>query len=92
MKFIKSLKFLFMPRWWLMNHPYSEALDLRMNEAMDRGQRVTNLSKHECDFDGMRVWIASHPYASCQFNKSRPSRLTIERFFNYINYHYGRIY
>jgi hypothetical protein len=78
----RSLKFLFMPSWWIQVHPYSAEWDARLNHLMDHHQ-FEMLSEYRAQIGGMTVCIANHPFASFTpvnlFPVIMPSKLTRER-------------
>ena len=79
-KFIKNLKFIFNPNWWIMNSPYRRELDVMLSKLLDEHEFI-NIGTHTAYIGGIELWTANYPYASMtpiDFN-FRPSRLTIER-------------
>jgi hypothetical protein len=87
---INFMKILFSPSYWLMINSYSRALDDRLINAMERGEPMLNVTSHHCEFDGLKLWIANHPYGSFTFTEMRPSRLTVMRLSDYLIANIGR--
>src|SRR5580658_9734815 len=82
MKFLKSLMFIFMPHYWLMNSPYNEEWD-RVLSALMQANKFESIGECRAKIGNITVWTCNHPYASftpyCQFvsDDIRPSRTTI---------------
>ena len=83
--FLKELQFLFMPHYWVMNHPYNKQVDEFINQLLDTYE-FTNIGDHTATLGNVTIWISNHPYASMTLygyryalEKYRPSRLTIKR-------------
>ena len=81
--FIKSLQFIYKPRYWVMNHPYCPILDKKINVLLDQGVKFTNITGYAADLGDLKeIWLWGYPYAFGKiWNKYhyRPSRLTIKR-------------
>ena len=84
-KLYEFLFFLLRPSFWVMNDPYNEKWDMKLNELM-RKYIFKNKDNHEAKIGNAKVWIANHPYASftCRdfpnkYFYGRPSRMTIYR-------------
>ena len=82
---LRNLQFLFKPRYWLMNDPYSEEVDKIVNELLDKYE-LTDLCSQECTakLGKATIWVGNRPYASgslygTELQNFRPSRLTIQR-------------
>jgi cytidylate kinase len=80
---LQSLKLIFKPSYWLMNHGYSAAWDKALNELLDE-HTFKNIGEHTAQLGHLTIWIENHPYASFTVwhgapGSVRPSRLTIER-------------
>ncbi len=94
-RFIRSLQFIFKPRYWLRQYPYSSKLDKEINKLLDKCVKFTNLREGFVDLGHIEyIWIYHYPYAfgncyniticngvSLQYigNKRMPSRLTCKR-------------
>ena len=79
LKFIKSLQFIYKPRYWLKFHAYSEPLDKEINKLLDDGVMFTNISEYTADLGHLKnLWI-SGAECFCRMNNYMPSRLTIQR-------------
>lgn len=84
--FIKSLKFIFMPHYWLMNYPYNAGWDKYLNRLLD-DHEFENIGSLTCRLGDVEIWCGNHPYASFspymtnmrETASFRPSRLTIQR-------------
>lgn len=81
MKYIKSLIFILMPNYWIMNEKYSKVWDKKLNELMDKGVFAYK-NRFEAKLCGHTIWVENYPY-SCfvppHDSKFRASRLTILR-------------
>lgn len=82
-RFIKSLQFIFKPKYWCMNHPYCPMLDKKINNFLDKGVKFENITGSTADLGDLKdIWIWGYPYAFGKiWNKYhyQPSRLTIKR-------------
>lgn len=80
--FFASLKFIFMPHYWIMNDGYNEAWDKKFCELAEAHD-----FKPDCDLDqefgnktytaflgGYRVWVSNYPYAFFTFSGKKSSR------------------
>lgn len=83
--FLKELQFLFMPHYWVLNHPYNKQVDEFIKYLLDNYE-FTNIGDHTATLGNVTIWISNHPYASMTLygyryalEKYRPSRLTIKR-------------
>ena len=81
--YIKSLKFLFRPNYWIMVDRYCREWDSKLNLLL-KHYRFTNYNGYTADIGGYTVWVKNHPYGSFTpyaqgLPEVRPSRLTIER-------------
>jgi hypothetical protein len=95
-KLILNLQFLFKPSFWLMNYPYDEEWDIKLNSLMEKFEPVFNdLNSidgliYSVSFDGNKVWVRNYPYGYGMpyfYNhiSKRPSRITILKLYNLIN-------
>lgn len=82
---LRNLQFLFKPRYWLMNNPYSQEVDKIVNELLDKYE-LTDLCSQECTakLGEATIWVGNRPHASgslygTELKNFRPSRLTIQR-------------
>lgn len=87
---LSDLKYVFKPRFWLMNNPYSHSWDKHLNEFMDSGQKISRRCNYLVSINNVHVWISNYPYAFARpfipyKIDIRPSRRTIERFRNFID-------
>lgn len=75
-----DLRFIFIPWWWIMNHPYSCYWDQMFNKLMDEYD-FTNTGKYTAKLGVWEIWIANYPYATFHpyGMDIRPSRSTIKR-------------
>jgi hypothetical protein len=79
--FILSLQFIFKPRYWLMNRPYSEVHDVAITKLMNES-RFENIGDYTATLNETEIWVANYPNAVGIMGleaMSRPSRLTIKR-------------
>ena len=103
---LKSLKFLFMPHFWVMNKRYSKHLDKAVLEIIDKNLVVSVSEHHAFLNNGNRLWISNYPYgyATPEIKGSwgtenlldvRPSRLTIHKLHKHLKkfeeYHLTKI-
>ena len=82
---LTSLMVLFMPHYWMMNHPYHPKLDQELNDNIDkveRGEVKPSLSRFHIYIGEKRYWISNYPYAYAERGGFRPSRATIFRLRN----------
>jgi hypothetical protein len=78
-----SLQFIFKPKWWIMNKPYSKEVDLIIISLLEK-YNFENISESKCtaQLGKATIWIENRPYScillrdTC-IEKYRPSRLTI---------------
>jgi hypothetical protein len=78
------IKFLFMPRYWIMNERYSEAHDIAINSLLDKYE-FTNVDSYTAYLGEVEIWISNFPYSvgiRDLHGFSRPSRNTILRMAN----------
>jgi hypothetical protein len=67
--FIKNLKFIFKPMYWLMNNPYSEGWDDLLNHLMIQYKddyvlgHVNDGKIYTIKFGDFVVWVQNYPYA-----------------------------
>lgn len=71
------------PHYWLMNYPYSEIWDSKLNKLMENN-KFSNYTGYTSNLGDFEIWITNHPYASftpysCGKLDVRPSRITILR-------------
>src|SRR5699024_2881316 len=80
-KILKNIKYLFKPKFWRMEYPYSRQGDIKLNEMLDKENNVRVINKFRAVVGGIKVWIANYPYAygTPDLFEIRPSRATIER-------------
>jgi hypothetical protein len=76
--FIKSLKFIFMPRYWLMLEGYDAAWDKKFQELAEKHDFVTNCEDGEPDnltftafLGDYRIWVGNYPYAFFRYSGKR---------------------
>jgi len=66
LRFIKSLQFIYKPKYWLRQYPYSPKLDKEINRLLDEGIKFTNIREYE-GFVNLGhiedIWICHYPYA-----------------------------
>lgn len=65
-RFILSLKFIFMPEYWIMNYKYSPEWDKKLNALLDEYTFVESKTMHNSVvyLGGIAMWVANYPYAS----------------------------
>ena len=80
-KLLRSIKFLFKPKFWVMEHPYSRQWDIKLNEMLDKENNIKVVNGFWARVGGVDVWIGNYPYAygNPELIDVRPSRATIER-------------
>ena len=80
-KLLKNIKYLFKPKFWRMEYPYSRQWDDKLNEMLDKENNVRVINEFRADVGGIKVWIGNYPYAygNPELVDIRPSRATIER-------------
>jgi hypothetical protein len=86
MKFIKtlkSLKFIFMPHYWIMTNSYNKSVDTLINKLLDRYE-FTDIKPCTAMLGEIEIWIENVPYGAIRIRDShlgkvRPSRLTVHR-------------
>jgi hypothetical protein len=66
--FIKSLKFIFMPHYWIMLGKYDSAWDAKLNELAKEHKFKSEAVKHsDCicyaSLGGVHMWVGSYPYS-----------------------------
>ena len=96
-KQIRSLQFIFIPRFWVMNDRFNQDWDDKLNQLMDKFEPEFGKPNgidgqiHTVSFDGNVVWIQNYPYGYAtpysyvgQAPDIRPSRLTILRLYNLV--------
>ena len=91
-KQIRSLQFMFRPRFWMMNDPFSQEWDDKLNQLMDKFEPKYGKPNsidgqiHTVSFNGNVVWIQNYPYAYATPYPVdiRPSRLTILRLYEMV--------
>lgn len=87
---LKSLKFIFMPHYWVMSNRYSRQLDKIVLEIIDKNLIVEVTKYHAKLGNGNSLWIANYPYCYAtptikddwdieNLLNVRPSRLTIHK-------------
>ena len=83
LKFIKSLQFVYKPKYWLRQHPYCPRLDIKINNSLDQGVKFANIGWYTADLGDLKdIWISGYPFAYGKLWKQydyQPSRLTIKR-------------
>lgn len=86
--FFKSLIFILMPHYWLMNERYSKLWDDKLNNLMDEYEFKIESQGYIATLGTHRIWICNYPYSCFELLKDdsycsgfglRPSRLTILR-------------
>jgi len=82
-RFIKSLQFIFKPRYWSKLYPYCPLYDKKINELLDAGVKFTNIDCYTADLGSLKtIWIGSPASvygAQPLRNEYQPSRLTMKR-------------
>ena len=80
-KLLKNIKYLFKPKFWGMEYPYSRPWDFMLNEMLNEEDNVKIVSEFTARVGGVDVWIGNYPYAygNPKPLSIRPSRATIER-------------
>ena len=80
-KLLRSIKYLFKPKFWVMVHPYNKQWDIKLNELLDKENNVRVINEFWADVGGTKVWISNYPYGygDPELLDIRPSRATIER-------------
>lgn len=78
-----SLQFIFRPKWWLMNEPYSKEVDEIILQLLEKYE-FKNICSTRCtaELGNAIIWIENRPYSCIRLYKTclndfRPSRLTI---------------
>jgi len=82
------LRVLMTPHCWIRVGYRDKAWNKVVNEGL-KDPTFSKVSEHRCLFNGMTVWIANHPYASCsrisddmEPDTGLPNRGTAIRFMN----------
>ncbi len=87
---LKSLKFIFMPHYWVLNNRYSRQLDKIVLEIIDKNLIVSTTEYWAKLGNGNSLWISNYPYGYATPTikgdwdienrlNVRPSRLTMHR-------------
>ena len=81
--FFISLKFLFKPKYWMMNNPYSKEWDQQLNQLMEE-HHFTDIGACTAQLGEHLIWISNYPYSTFTpydtgMSDFRASRLTITR-------------
>ena len=76
-KFINNARYIFKPRYWLMNYPYSEELDAHIRRGLLLNE-VELYSEFHCRISGVKIWIGNFPFAYATLEGWRASRSTID--------------
>lgn len=79
--FIKSLQFIFKPHYWIMNKPFNDKWDKKLNLLMNE-YNFEYISGYTARLGGYEIWVENHPYSSFTLYPKayyRPSRLTIQK-------------
>lgn len=83
LRFIKSLQFLYKPKYWLKQYAYCPRLDIKINKFLDQGVKFTNIGWYTADLGDLKdMWISGYPFSYGTLWKQynyQPSRLTIKR-------------
>ena len=75
---------IFAASYWIQlydDYPYSKDFDKWCRESLDKGCKFTNITEYTAIFNGEKLWISNHPYASFHLYgegspKLSPSRYT----------------
>ncbi len=82
-RFIKSLQFIFKPKYWLTQYPYCARLDKEINRLLDEGVKFTNIGWYTADLGHLEdIWISGYPFSYGKLWEQyyyQPSRLTMKR-------------
>ena len=82
-RFIRSLQFIFKPKYWSKLYPYCSMYDKTINELLDAKVKFTNIDCYTADLGHLKnIWIGypASAYGSQPWkNEYQPSRLTIKR-------------
>lgn len=80
---LKSLKFIFKPRFWIRNFYTNETLSWFINDSLDKGLKIKFKSTCTCELNGKILWVANYPYAfgTIEGVEGMPDRLTVERLY-----------
>lgn len=89
------------PGFWLRNHRTNKVWDNALNKLLDKNPKITDVTRHTCKLDGIKVWVANWPHAyghkyisfastlsEKKVNKALPSRRTILRLRKYLYENY----
>ena len=76
---IKTILRTLTPGFWLMNYPYSRALDSFISKSLDDGHEPQRVNKYYVKLAGKDIWVQNWPYAYGTIRDARPSRATICR-------------
>lgn len=82
------LNFLFTlthPRYWIMNYGYNQAVEDVLNYIIDTSRVPDRNGTYSVYFKNTEIWSSNYPYAYGTINDLRASRLTLHRFYNYMN-------
>jgi hypothetical protein len=83
LRFIKSLQFLYKPKYWLKQHPYCPRLDRKINKLLDDGVLFVNIGWYAADLGDLKdIWISGYPFSFgnlWEVYDYQPSRTTIKR-------------
>lgn len=53
---LKSLKFIFKPRFWIRNFYTNETLSWFINDSLDKGLKIKFKSTCTCELNGKILW------------------------------------
>lgn len=88
MNFLKSLKFLFMPRFWIMLGNHRDYMDdLLLNIIKEDLEPVFDHEYYFASFGEVHIWIKNYPYGYgvIGYSNDRASRSTILKFDKWIS-------
>ena len=67
-QFLLSLRFIFMPHYWIMNERYNKKWDIKLNELLDQYE-FTNINYNSitksftrAELGNQLIWIENYPY------------------------------
>lgn len=86
LEFIKSLKFVFMPNWWIRNHSTDPVVDKIINKIVDEDLIVGVGHYYAFTKNHTEVWIQNYPYAyaTVEHKLGLPKRTTALKFRKYV--------
>ena len=74
---------IFAVSYWMQfydNYPYSKSFDNWCRESLGKDCKFTNITEYTAMFNGKKLWITNHPYASFHLDEGGSTNISPSRY------------